>query len=97
MWASPEHANSPQITTIKNRLNDYELIAVGIRQGILDENFYKQWFRGSVILNWRKSKEFVEKIRIRENRDEIFCELQMLAECWERDQSVQHSSDKHLK
>ena len=36
-WAAKEHENTPQIAVIRSVLNDYELIAVGIEEDILDE------------------------------------------------------------
>jgi hypothetical protein len=44
-------------------LNNYELIAIGIREGIYDEIIYKRWFRTTVINHWSKSRVFMELIR----------------------------------
>jgi len=82
MWAADEHKHSEQLNIIRNTLNDYELIAVGIREGILDEALYRRWFKPSLIKDWTKAKEFVQAIRVRENTELIFCEFEWLAEKW---------------
>ncbi len=44
-------------------LNHYELIALGCKQGILDEAFYALWMRSQVVRDWHNSKEFIFSIR----------------------------------
>lgn len=44
-------------------LNHYELVALGIRQKILDEKFYKRWMRSVFIRDWDAATKFIEKER----------------------------------
>ncbi|PIP98057.1 MAG: hypothetical protein COW75_02175 [Rhodobacterales bacterium CG18_big_fil_WC_8_21_14_2_50_71_9] len=82
LWATEEHRNSPQSNTIRNTLNDYELIAVGIRERILDEDLYKRWFRTSFLKDWRAARRFVLAIRAQAGTDAIFAEMDWLAHRW---------------
>lgn len=82
VWAKPEHKDSPQLTNIRNTLNDYELIAVGIQEGILDEALYRRWFRQSLLKDWEAAQPFIRAIQRREGSARIFCEFEWLAARW---------------
>src|SRR5579885_429823 len=43
------------MATIRAVLNDYEIMAIGIRQGILDEEFAFRFMRGMVVTDWLRS------------------------------------------
>ncbi|MCP4327556.1 MAG: DUF4760 domain-containing protein [Alphaproteobacteria bacterium] len=81
-WAKPEHRKTPQVTNIKNTLNDYELIAIGIKENILDEELYKRWFRSSFLKDWHKSRDFIVTLRERDGVPTLFCEFEWLAKKW---------------
>ena len=63
-------------------MNDYELTALGIHQGILDEEFYKKWFMGSYLKDYKAVRPFIKEIREAENRDAIYSEFEKLAVKW---------------
>ena len=44
-------------------LNHYELIAIGIDQGILDEELYRDYMRGTVVRHWLRAEGFVLHLR----------------------------------
>lgn len=46
-----------------NYLNHYELIALGISQGILDETVYKMYMRSTVVRDWFAAEAFIRHIR----------------------------------
>ena len=48
---------------VLNYLNHYELIAIGIKMGILDETVYKAFMRSTVVRDWEAAREFVTHIR----------------------------------
>ncbi|PTV95817.1 uncharacterized protein DUF4760 [Rhodobacter aestuarii] len=81
-WAAEEHKDSPQITVIRSILNDYEMISIGIREGILDEALYKRWFRSSLVNDYQKAKATIDTIRQRTGVPTIYAEFQALAERW---------------
>lgn len=81
-WAAQEHRNSPQVTIIRNMLNDYELIAVGIREGILDEALYKRWFKTAFLKDMEAAAGFIDLIRKSAGTAAIFAEAEWLARKW---------------
>ncbi|MEM9425667.1 MAG: DUF4760 domain-containing protein [Pseudomonadota bacterium] len=82
-WVNDEHKNTTQSDCIRTVLNDYELIAVGIREDILDEELYKVWFKTSFLRDYNLSKSYIAAMRKKYSSDQIFAELQNLAESWD--------------
>ena len=71
--------------SIIRALNDYELIALGINEGILDEDTYKLWFRQTLLADWAKSKDFVDRLIEVENKSNLYSQLRLLIEKWEKE------------
>lgn len=44
--------------SIDNFLNHYELIAIGINNKILHENFYKLWMKSAYIKHYKNSENY---------------------------------------
>jgi hypothetical protein len=44
-------------------LNHYELVAVGCKNGVLDENFYKNFMRHSFVRDFVKAEKFIKALR----------------------------------
>ena len=82
IWSAPEHRNSPQLQNIRSTLNDYELIAIGIREGIIDEQVYKTWFRGSFLKDWEASPSLILEIRKTDGASKAYIQLEWLATKW---------------
>jgi hypothetical protein len=40
-------------------LNHYELVAIGFREGILDEQFYQRWMGYAVLRDYREGRELI--------------------------------------
>lgn len=64
------HLNTPQDDqarddrlTLIGYLNHYELVSIGLRQGILDERFYRAWMEGSFVRDWNAVAPWVERER----------------------------------
>lgn len=57
--ADPELARSVEALDIRTQLNLYELVALGIQDGILDEAMYKKYYRGTVIKDFDASREYI--------------------------------------
>lgn len=81
-WASGEHDNSKEQLQIKRICNQYEMIAVGIFEGILDEKLYRRWFRSQLLLDWAACKGFIVEFRQRKKIYSIYAEFEALAEEW---------------
>lgn len=71
------------IQKLYNVLNHFEMIAIGIAEGSVDENTYKKWARGVVIAIWQKGRQFIVLARENEPTNTKFCiELEALADKW---------------
>ena len=81
-FADPESPASDDKKALRDQVNEYELIALGIRRGIFDEQIYKLWFGGQFIRDFDSLKPYID--RVREKRPSVFCEFVYLAERWKR-------------
>jgi hypothetical protein len=68
-------------------LNHYELVAIGIAEGILDENFYKSWMGYAVVRDYKEAAELIEVARKPKKPGDpgdkvAYVELQRLASKW---------------
>lgn len=81
-YSTPEKSNSKEASYIGDTLNTYELIAVGIKQGILCEESYKSWARTTVVKEWVACKPFVAQIRHVAKVPTYYCEFEALATKW---------------
>jgi hypothetical protein len=64
-------------------LNHYELVAVGIEEGILDERFYKKWMEYAVVRDYRSAFSLIKSARspTKENTSDIGAYSQWEALC----------------
>lgn len=74
---------------VNDYLNHYELVAIGIRKGILDEKFYKDWMRGPFVRDWNAAAEWVQRERWKlqddgswEYYDQVFLNYEFMAARW---------------
>lgn len=71
-------------------LNHYEMIAIGIRNGVLDQGFYREWMRGPFVRDWNAAVEFIQGERWKREGDKwsyyprTFANYQQLARRWDR-------------
>lgn len=63
-------------------LNNYEFIAVGIREKALDENVYKRAQYSTVIRDWKATKAFIMELRSQNNIPTLFQEFEFLYNKW---------------
>jgi Domain of unknown function (DUF4760) len=78
-------------------MNHYELVAIGIRAGMLDEVFYRNWMRGPFVRDWNAAADWVQRERWKlqpngtwEYYDKVFIEYELLARAWS-DKAIQLS------
>lgn len=75
---------------ILDYMGHYELVAIGIRCGILDETIYKRWMRSHVVMEWNAAADFIQSERWRLSTDgadlvyhpELFEHFQWAASRW---------------
>lgn len=81
-FADPNCAPSNDRQIIRAQLNEYELIALGIKKKLFDEKLYKLWFQDQFQRDYRSLEEFISKVR--EQRPSVFCECVWLYNRWSR-------------
>lgn len=59
----PEGENAVQRRTVLDHLNHFEIIAIGIREGILDARIYRAWMEGSFVRDWNAAADWVQRER----------------------------------
>ena len=72
---------------IVRRLNRYEMIAVGIRTGCIDESIMKLWWAGPMVSEFLTHRFFIASAR--QNRAKVFKEFHWLAYKFADDESQQ--------
>jgi hypothetical protein len=80
--AKQDNQSGDDASVIRSILNDYEIIALGIRRDILDERIFKLWFKTTFLNDYEKMRPFVAEVRQRNRR--AFVELEGLAEKWKK-------------
>ncbi|HZP75760.1 MAG TPA: DUF4760 domain-containing protein [Pseudolabrys sp.] len=70
--------NTDDAQAIRAMLNQYELIAIGIAGGILDEEMYRRYHRGTFVKDWLAAISFVNDERQENAR--YWIDMQQLAE-----------------
>jgi len=68
-------------------LNHYELVALGIKEGILDEDFYRGWMEYVVLRDYEEGRDLI--VAARDDKDPndpgnmvAYCELEKLCIKW---------------
>jgi hypothetical protein len=74
---------SEEALVIMTHFNVYELIALGINAGMLDEEIYKKYWRGTLLKDYAAAIEYIE-IRRKDN-PMLWVLFQGLAEKWKAD------------
>ncbi len=78
-WADKDKEKTEEAQSIKLVLNDFELVAIGIQRGIIDEEFYKRWFKSSVVQYWGHAQPFVAELRRRTSNGMLYYEFEQMA------------------
>lgn len=65
-------------------LNNYEFIAVGVREKALDENVYKRAHYSNLMKDWNAVKPFVTELRTQTGRPTLFQEFEHLHDKWKK-------------
>jgi hypothetical protein len=77
--------NSEGAVTVRQMLNTYELIAIGIRAGILDEKMYETFYRGTFVRDWNAAREFITEERdVAPRNPRYWIEMERLAQEFEK-------------
>lgn len=65
-----DHLHDPQTaddqtdrSAIQDYLNHYEMVAIGIRNNILDARIYRDWMLGAFVRDWNAASDWVQRER----------------------------------
>lgn len=72
-------------TLIRHLLNHFELISVGIQNGIYDERMIKESWCGIIVRTYDQSLPFIQACREQNARQTLYQELEWLALRWKKD------------
>lgn len=82
----------PDRSVILDHLNHYEIVAIGIRQNILDTKIYRAWMEGTFVRDWNAAADWVQRERWKQDasgewryRDSIYKHYQWVACRWSKD------------
>lgn len=75
-------------------LNHYELVAVAIKNNIIDEELYKEWFRTPYVRAWMDARSLVYKMREERENPELFIQFEQLANKWNNDVDFELKEEK---
>lgn len=76
----PGNAASQERETMLQQLNIYELTSLGIRRGVFDEAFYKEWFHNQFMKDYESSLDFIKCAQ--ERKPSLYCEYAALYGKW---------------
>ncbi|MDP9424035.1 MAG: DUF4760 domain-containing protein [Pseudomonadota bacterium] len=93
------HLHNPQDADTKAKrravadyLNHYELVSIGILEGILDEAIYRAWMEGAFLRDWNAAARFIQRERWKKKDDgswyyyrHHYEHYQVLVDSWSKD------------
>lgn len=86
---APSEADRPTRKKVFDYLNHYEIIAIGLRQNILDEKIYRAWMEGAFVRDWNAAADFIQRERWKcdehgqwHYRDSIYENYEHVARRW---------------
>ena len=77
-WADEDQQGSDEALTIIAILNDYELLAVGIQNGVFEYEIIRRWNATTVKRYWQAVHPFVVAIRSRVGAPSLWAEFELL-------------------
>ncbi|MNO23684.1 hypothetical protein D3C76_134900 [compost metagenome] len=83
--ATKDKAQDENRSHILAIINNYEFIALGIREGALDESIYKRAVYSQVVRDWGAMRPFIMELRRQNGRNTLFQEFEVLAKRWENE------------
>ncbi|WP_350333767.1 DUF4760 domain-containing protein [Coralliovum pocilloporae] len=79
-YAEKDKLATDDVEKIRVVLNQYEIYAIGIKRGIIDEELYFLWFKSGLLTHWRHAEPFITRLRALTESDVLFREFEWLVE-----------------
>lgn len=73
---------------VQNYVNSFEVLAVSIKQNIVDENVCKAVFGDKLVKRWKDAKPLIDEIRTVEKDDEFFEHFEDIATQWKNNPTI---------
>lgn len=89
-WADPANTHSDESAILRSALNKYELVAIGIKKGTVDEASYKAWCRTTLVKDWIECKALVMQLRQNAHVPTYYVEFEKLAKRWATSDERRH-------
>lgn len=80
--ASSEKEKDEHRVHLLTIINNYEYIALGIREGALDDSIYKRAVYSQVLRDWKAMQPFILELRRQKKIETLFQEFEFLAKRW---------------
>lgn len=77
-----ENEASQNTVALRSILNDYELMAVGINLGVLEEELVRRYLISTALKDFERTKTYIKAVRKR--NPQAYTEFESLCERWRR-------------
>jgi Domain of unknown function (DUF4760) len=85
VWGTEDKSDTDQAKTARTVLNINELVAVSIREKVIDEKVFRRWFNRAFISDYQSMTGYIEEVRKYKKNPAIFKELEEISKKWEAD------------
>jgi hypothetical protein len=82
--ASADQEQTAIFQTVVTRLNEFELISIGIQRGIIDMELYSLWYKSGTVRAWHDAQPFIAALRNRVSKRELFYEFEQMVGWFEK-------------
>ena len=85
------HAHDPlsaEFKAIKMVLNEYEILAIGIQRGIMDDTTYRRWYRTGILYAWKAAAPFILARRNLSGNDALWYEFEEMARLYRKKRAM---------
>jgi hypothetical protein len=72
----PIQEQTPEFQAVTTRLNEFELISIGIQRGIIDIELYMLWYKTGTVRAWHDAQPFIAELRNRTGKRSLFYEFE---------------------
>ena len=78
--------DNEEFKTIRTVLNINELVAVSIREGVIDERVFRRWFNSAYVEDYNYMRDFIDAVQSTNNNN-VYKEFKETAKRWKDDEN----------
>ena len=83
--AAEKSQGSEEAMAVRTIMNDYELIATGIKRKIVDEQFHRDFYETTTVLDYQKMLPYILEVRRVYNNRKLYIEFEKMVFRWRPD------------